>query len=343
MKICILGNTTGNIDEGMKKITFNIARELSKNHDILTLNPLEVFSWDFWRAIKNFKPQIIHYIPGPSIKSFILVKTLSIYLKDAKTIISATHPGFYGIRGFSYGLSYALSSILKNFVPLLKPDLILTQSYDSEEMFKSMGCKTEFLPNGVRADKFVPVSADIKERLREKYRIDKRKFVLLHVGPIKRERNIQIFKKLQGHGNQVIIAGSTSTGMEDDLIQELRDQGCLIWTGYHQNIEDVYALSDCFVFPAMIGMSSIELPLSVMEAMSCNLPVISTRFGALNRAFPGEDGLIFVDKEDDFLQGIEKIKNGNIEIRTREKVLLYSWENIVKRLEETYERVLYEL
>ena len=136
LKICILGNTTGNIDEGMKKITFNIARELSKNHDILTLNPLEAFSLDFWKMIKNFSPQIIHYIPGPSIKSFIIMKIIKIYCKDARTIMSATHPGFYGIRGFSYGLSYALSSILKNFVPLLKPDLILTQSYDSEEMFK---------------------------------------------------------------------------------------------------------------------------------------------------------------------------------------------------------------
>lgn len=336
MRVCVIGDCAGNIDEGMKKVAFYLSQKLSKNHKVLQISPKEVFSKKFWRSIKDFHPQIIHYIPGPSIISFTIMKAIKIYCKDAKTIISATHPGFYGIRGFSYGPSYALSSILKIFVPLLKPDLILTQSDDSEEMFKSRGCKTEFLPNGVATEKFAPVSTNIKENLREKYGIDKEKFILLHVGSIKRERNIQIFKKLQGQGNQVIIVGSTSTGMEDDLIQELRDHGCLIWTSYHQNIEEVYALSDCYVFPAMVGMSSIDLPLSIMEAMSCNLSVVTTRFGAVNRVFEEGNGLIFTDKEEDFLQGIEKIKNGNMEIRTREKILPYAWENVVKKLEEIY-------
>lgn len=332
MKICILGNTTGNIDEGMKKITHNIARKLSKNHEILTLNPLEVFSLDFWKTIKNFNPQVIHYIPGPSIKSFILVKTLSIYLKDAKIVMSAPFP--------------KLSIFSKRFIYLFKPDLMLVQSEETEKMFRDKGFNTDFLPlSGVDINEFVPVTKNVKEMLREKYGMGKNAFVVSHVGHIKKGRNIQVFRKIQGEkGKQVIIVGSTSTGIERQLYQDLEKNGCIVFVNYLEDINEIYALSDGYLFPTLPvnKFNSIEMPLSVLEAMSCNLPVISTRFGALNRVFEEGDGLIFADKEEDFLQGIEKIKNDNIEIRTREKVLALSWENIVKRLEETYERLLYE-
>lgn len=58
--------------------------------------------------------------------------------------------------------------------------------------------------------------------------------------------------------------------------------------------------------------------MSVLEAMSCNLPVISTRFGALTRVFSEDNGLFFVGNNE-FDQIIKKIKNDNIEIKTREK------------------------
>jgi glycosyltransferase involved in cell wall biosynthesis len=330
LKICILGNTTGNIDEGMKKITHNIARELSKNHDILTLNPLEVFSLDFWRAIKKFNPQVIHYIPGPSIKSFILVKTLSIYIKDAKIVMSAPFP--------------KLSIFSKRFIYLFKPDLMLVQSEETERMFKEKGFNTKFLSlSGVDINEFTPVSKIGKETLRGEYGIDKEKFLVLHVGHIKEGRNIQVFRKIQGEkGKQVIIVGSTSTGIERQLYQDLEKNGCIVFVNYLKDINEIYALSDGYLFPTLPGnkFNSIEMPLSVLEAMSCNLPVISTRFGALNRVFEEGNGLIFADKEEDFLQGIEKIKNGNMEIRTREKVLPYSWEAISKKLENIYESLL---
>jgi glycosyltransferase involved in cell wall biosynthesis len=50
--------------------------------------------------------------------------------------------------------------------------------------------------------------------------------------------------------------------------------------------------------------------------------------------------LIFVENEEDFFEAIHKIKNNNIEIKTRKKVLPYSWENIARRLEGFYEELL---
>ncbi len=324
MKICILGNTTGNIDEGMKKITYNLSNELAKTNEVLVLNPLQVFSGDFWKSIRDFKPQIIHYVPGPSIKSLILVKTISLYCKDANIVMSAPFP--------------KLSDFSKRFVHLFKPDLMLVQSRNTEKMFRDKKFNTKFFPlSGVETERFTPVSENTKNTLREKYNINKDAFVVLHVGHIKEGRNIQILKKVQEEkGNQVIIVGSTSAGLEASLHQDLKKNGCILFSDYVENINEIYALSDCYIFPVIDRYNSIEMPLSVLEAMACGIPVITTRFGALPQIFNEGDGLFFVENETDIKIILQKIKKNNFEIRTREKVLLYSWENIAKRLEEIY-------
>lgn len=325
MKICILGEATGNIDEGMKNITHNIAQELSKNYEVLVLNPLKVFSLDFWKSIKDFDPIIIHYIPGPSIKSFILVKTLSLYLKNAKFIMSAPFP--------------KLSSYSKKFIYLFTPDLMLVQSEDTEKMFNQKGFKTKFLPlSGVDINEFVPVPKNVKEVLREKYGLDKDAFVVLHVGHIKKGRNVQIFREIEEEKeNQVILVGSTSTDIERRLYQDLKKTGCVIFTNYLENINEIYALSDCYVFPVIDKLNSIEMPLSVLEAMSCNLPVVTTDFGALSRVFKEGDGLFFVKNEANIINSLNKIKDEKMELKTREKVFPFSWDAISKKLENIYE------
>lgn len=75
--------------------------------------------------------------------------------------------------------------------------------------------------------------------------------------------------------------------------------------------------------------------------MACNLPVITTRFGALPIIFEEGDGLLFAESEREFRNAIENIKDG-VEVKTREKVLSYSWNNIVGRLEEVYAKLIKE-
>jgi len=327
MKICLLGEFSGNLDEGMRIVSSHFAEELSNHHQILTSDLRNVFTKEFWKDVENFDPDIIHYIHGPSIKSFVLLKKLSFRCRNVKTVMSAMHPGF--------------SFLSKRFIPLFKPNLILIQSYETEEIFKNVGCKTEFLPCGVDVKKFKPATEETKEELRDKYGIDQDKFVILHIGSIKEGRNVQLLEKLQNEKDQVIIIGAISTGIDKNLTQKLKKSGCLVWAEYFKNIEEIYALSDCYLFPTSPEnkLSAIEMPLSVLEAMSCNLPVITTKFGALPRAFEEGDGLFFVENENDIFTVLERIKNTNMKVKTREKVLPYSWENIGKKLEKIYFRL----
>ena len=63
-------------------------------------------------------------------------------------------------------------------------------------------------------------------------------------------------------------------------------------TEYITHLEEIYALSDCYVFPTTDRRYCVEMPLSVLEAMSCNLPMLTTRFGALPGVFEEASGLI---------------------------------------------------
>ena len=158
MKICLLGEYSGNLDEGMRKISFCLSKELSKRHSVLTLDLRNVVAKDFWKSIKNFNPQIVHYIHGGSSRGFILLKLISHYCSNAKTVAS--------IMRFPTLSKYILS--------VSKPDLILAQSYEVEKNFKRVWCETKFLPcGGVDFARFTPVTSAVKSKLREKYGIEK--------------------------------------------------------------------------------------------------------------------------------------------------------------------------
>ncbi len=328
MKICIIGEHSPHPCEAMISTASCLVGELSKRHEVLFKDVRDIFTRGFWKGIKAFSPQIIHYVPGPSIISFAITKALSLYCRGAKIVMSALHP--------------ALSPFSKIFIPLLKPDLILIQSYGSEQMFTQLGCRTAFLPSGVNTDKFTPVAKVTRTALRQKYGLDKERFTVLHVGHFLKIRGLEIFGRVVNEDNQVIIVGSPYGKPERDVWQKLEEMGCLVFRDYFENIEEIYALSDCFLFPTKDKLGSVEMPFSVIEAMSCNLPVISTKFGALPRVFEPGNGLIFVDDTSGFASELEKLKNNNshIKVKTRGKTLPFSWDKVTAQLEEIYDALL---
>ncbi|AGK60069.1 Glycosyltransferase [Archaeoglobus sulfaticallidus PM70-1] len=333
MKVCLIGDFSSNLDEGFKNIAQYLAKELSKydDLDILKANIKEIKTLKFWKKIKMFHPTIVHYIPGPTYRSFLFVNFLLYYLNyrdhsNPKIIMSTPYP-----------------KDINRFIKSLprKPDLILAQSNTSKRMFKSLGLKTIYVPNGVDFEKFKPVPSHLKKKLRVRYNIDEEKFTILHVGHLTKKRNLKILGELARMGNQVIIVSSEYLKVEKNIIQTLQKTGCIIFRGYFEHIEEFYQMSDCYIFPVLEG-DTILFPLSVIEAMACNLPVLTRKFDGLSIFNEGE-GLIFVEKETEIIQGVEKIKkNGDIRIATRRKVTPYSWKNIAQRLREIYYKLVEE-
>jgi glycosyltransferase involved in cell wall biosynthesis len=337
MKICLLGKFSGNSDEGMQTVSNSINQRLSLKHDIVSLNPKELFKKDNIFNIRRYRPNIIHYLHGPTIRSLIILRVAKyLFGYDVKTIVSATRP---------YFSRYSLWA-----VSFLKPDLILTQSDRFENFFRAIGCPVQFLPNGVDCERFKPASKTEKLDIRKRLGLPSDKRIVLHVGHIKANRNLGVFKKLQRAENiQVVIVGSTAENSDEALKKELKKARIKIFHEYFNEISVFYRMADLYVFPtkdtgnklpsSYRQIGAIDMPLSVLEAMSCNLPVISTEFGVLPKIFRPGEGLNFYHVEEEILPAIRKYSNGNV-VKTRAQVQPYDWMCVIEQLERIYKSMM---
>ena len=284
LKILYIGCFSTKSDEGLSQISKQYYSHFNNSHEVRYLNTFEVIKPSSIKNILKFRPDIIHYLTGPTIRSFIITGILKLLLrKKPKTILSATRPFLKGEE--------------KNLIKFFKPDIILTQASKWEIIFNKNNIQTFFIPNFIDINKFKQINTPKKE-LRKKYNLPPDKKILLHVGHIKENRKLDFFIKLQNIIDMnkyhiVIIGGALSEG-NSQLSNSLRKSGeCILIKDYLENIEEIYNACDYYVFPVNnlqrgyypkkyheIGV--IDMPMSILEALACRLPVITTSIDALH-------------------------------------------------------------
>lgn len=336
--ICIISETLQfPFDEGVKNFVYNLIRELHKKTDILALSirggetdkryirrlstNKTFLDYSLFREVRHFDPVAILYIPSASatLASFLRTRVLKSYARTARVIMIALQSQEY-------------SFLSRKLIPVLVPDLVLVQSPSLLKQLCRLDCRVDLIPSGVDLQRFHPVVKQRKLELMNKHGIEVDRFTILHVGHINRKRNIHILKELQRDSSQVIVVGSTSTEQDKDLADQLRIAGVKVITSYVENIEEIYQLSDCYIFPVTSNTASIEVPLSVLEAMACNLPVATTRYGGLSPMFNDEhNGLFFVDESNDLSDKVKEARKLN-HCETRIIVEPYAWENVAKNI-----------
>lgn len=330
LRICLIGSYAGRIDEGMANVSYYLYDSLKSlaNIHVSLVNLNNVQSIGFWKKILALRPDVLHYIPGPTVRGLILAKFLQ-KLTRSKLVVSATKP--------------VLPQSFAKIAGLLAPDITIVQSDESEKLFKNIGFWTTFVPNGVDTQRFIPVDYRQKEKLRDKYGFEANDFIVLHIGPIKKGRNQQSMLQLGNNKKILFISGITNPSEKEADKDLLRNNpNIMIWRRYFPNIEEIYALADVYIFPVFEKLNSIDIPLSVLEAMSCNLPVISSKYGGLERIVEPGDGLFFIQNENDIRKIVNELKESSIAggIHTREKVLKLSWNNVAEDIASIYMALL---
>lgn len=320
MNVCILGERSEQLDEGMKNFSIQLHSQLSEkglNSTLLDLREIDTVG--FWRTLVRVDPDVVHLVPGPTGKGLTLLRILA-ETKDCETVATVTQARF---NRFS-----------RSAVRYLRPSLVYVQSEAERERFDGLGHTTELLPSGVDLQKFTPQGETATAQLRDELGLPTDERVFLHVGHFKRGRGVESLLELQSYGH-VVIVGSPSTGPEADLVESLRSAGATVQTEYVPDIEKYYRAADAYVFPVTDEENSIQAPLSVLEAMACDLPVVATRFGGLTDLFEEGDGLRFVSSFDTIQEADLKFET----VHTREKVNKYSWDAIVDQVIDSYQRI----
>jgi glycosyltransferase involved in cell wall biosynthesis len=218
----------------------------------------------------------------------------------------------------------------------LGPDLILTQAHDTEQFYQSLGLQTHYLPNGVDTRRFAGVSRDERARLRRQYELPATRRIVLHVGHLKRRRNVTDLTILQDSDTQVLIVTSPTTQPDPGVREELEQAGVLVWSHYLPRIEELYQMADVYVFPVDDREHCIEMPLSVMEAAAVGLPIVSKAFGALPRIYPERSSFLYYYYSAELPKLVRQIQRPTGEHRQRTP----DWDDVVGELISVYEGLL---
>ncbi|MFT7648939.1 MAG: glycosyltransferase involved in cell wall biosynthesis [Candidatus Poriferisodalaceae bacterium] len=121
--------------------------------------------------------------------------------------------------------------------------------------------------------------------------------VALHVGHLRRNRNLEVLaeaSQLLGPRIQIVVQGSPTFEADPQLVDELESAGVIVRQGFVDNLVDLYTAADLYLFPLQSDQAgAIELPLSVLEAVSSGLPVLTNDFGALRPALGTTTGVHF--------------------------------------------------
>jgi glycosyltransferase involved in cell wall biosynthesis len=341
MKICIIGDPYGTHDIGERKVVSQMVSGLTKNHEILVLKPKDVLSIAKLRELRNFAPEIVHYWAGPRFQSLII---LWIFKK---------------IAGARWSLNTAIRPQLSRLGLWLgswfKPDLILAQSQYYLLQFRKSGYNVAFLSNGVDTTQFYPVEKEMRNELRKKHSIPQDRFVILHVGHLTPWRSLHTFVDLGAdQRNHVLIIGSTSLFKPYvDILASLRSSGCDVRCEFFPNISELYQLADCFVFPGghqaeeslplvfpdKMKVPAIEIPLSVIEARACGVPIVTSRFGGLNSLFANDQQVYFFDQPAQIVQLIERIRHSERAGLRDDHIKRLDWDQVSEELETNYARL----
>jgi len=77
---------------------------------------------------------------------------------------------------------------------------------------------------------------------------------------------------------------------------------------YIDDIYEVYAMSDVYLFPIKSKNSAIDVPLSIIEAKEMNLPVIASNIGSVKESIEGYVKGYLIEVKDKY-EMVDDIKN----------------------------------
>lgn len=316
MRIVVFGERLAPpADEGIKKLTFSLAAALREaGHAVRMLTTggtdwpemtLVNFETDrllcsrrLAAAIREFSPTAVIYVPTASL-------TLA---SGARAQMLKRHAGgapvaLVAAQGRRHNTAIRLAA------RLLAPDLCAVQSATTLAQAHGLGWRTVHLPPGVDLATFRPAQPAERRRLRAEYGLPDDRPVVLHTGHLNRSRGVMDLAALADIACPV-LAASTSTTQDAKLAEELSAAGVRLFTDYLPRIEDLYRAADAYLFPVPVdplAPSSIDLPLSVLEAAACDLPIITTRFGALPELCSGAAGVTFYDDRSGLHEAVSRV------------------------------------
>ncbi len=286
------------------------------------------------KAIKIFstyKPDIVH----THLNSIIYVLPAILFSK-VKTRIHTFHSiADRSLKGF-YGIALWIAMKYMKFIPVGVGETVsdsISNAYGIERG------KIYLILNGIDTTRFSP---DEKTQ-----KTSRTKIRLVNVGRLFHVKNPKLliesfYEALKVYPDMTLTMVGDGEEREaiETLIANLGIRGKVNLVGNQENVETYLKSADIY-----ISASNVEgVPLSVLEAMACGLPVIATKAGGvIDIVTDSESGiLVEVGNKEELKNAIIRLcKDSNLRKEMSKKALKgsknYSIKNTIKKYEEIYE------
>jgi len=334
-------------DEGIRIVAARIAAALAKECEVLLLGeedavldgiPVRGVLTDRFFAgraladeISRFRPQALLYVPWTSLtaRSFLRVRALRHRSGGAPVGVVALQP-----RGSGW--------LTRRASRLGAPDRLFAIGPEVERQAEALGLACHRLRGGVDTERFTPLGQTNRPDLRRALGLRSSAYIVLHVGHLKRSRGIEILQKLQAiEGVQTILVASSSTRAEAGTRRNLQAAGVRVIDHHLEAIEEYYRSADCYLFPVTSAVDAIELPLSVLEAMACNLPIVSTRFGGVPALLEGAGpGVALADSAEEIVASVRAFMASPPVPTLRERVMPLTWIAMARRILDSLRKAI---
>lgn len=231
-------------------------------------------------------------------------------------------------------LRHPMTKITKIFLELSKVNIIVLSMESYEFYGNKVNNRVMYLKTGIDTTKFLPVTAEKKSQIRKKYKVKPNKKVLLHVGHLNVGRNIEVLLNVSTKYHIFLVISSLTKDNTDKKFREKFEEkkNITIIDTFCSEIEEFYQMADVYIFPVLQEENCIDVPLSVLEAASCNIPIVCTSYGELKN-FYNEPGFCFIDnfESQNLNEQIDRMVECKVN-HNREAVMEYNWTNSVERL-----------
>jgi len=252
--------------------------------------------------------------------------------KHNKKIILTQHIGFVDYHGFFYRTlsKIVYKTMAKKIIDYSKKIIVLNNKV-KEDIFSieaSTG-KIYTLPNGVDTNLFKPITQKKKKELRKKYNLALNKPIILFVGRLVAVKAFERLFEARDKDYLILFVGG------GEIPENMKNDKSVKFIGEidQEKVSEFYQLSDVFCLPS----KSEGFPLSVLEAMATNIPVIATDLPIYKEYFKHNEILTINPTPENIKKTIRQILIKKSNIKTRKLIIKkFSWDKNVKNLINIY-------
>ena len=224
-------------------------------------------------------------------------------------------------------------------------DKIICVNEDYLPVFEKWGIdprKLTYIPNGVDIKRFSPGPSKFRKEFKDSK-------IILYFGRLHYQKNVELLVRSFKHVKEkikdvkLIIVG---TGNQYDKLKKMTEnENDIVMTGFvsDEDLVEYMRVADMVVFPSRGENASF----TIMEAMACELPVVSSDVGNAKKILGEGRGILLGKYTEEEIASIcidvldDKKKTEAIGKAARKYVEKYhSWDVISKKTEELYKKVI---